>query len=338
MLASILPTPRAVKSALPLSKELATQIHRSRELIGSIIHGAPQKILVTGPCSVHSITTLCNYAEQLKCISDNYPFITMVIRLFIEKSRTAAGWRGFLIDPLHQGGASVEKGIYLARELFLRVAEMGLPIATEMVDPLLFPYFEDLVSWYFVGARSESCPIYRQIAASLSIPFGFKHGTDGLIPPALHAIETTKLPTNCVRVLEDGRIGVEEAPGNPYAHLVLRGSHLGPNLEEEELHSICKLMNQRRLEGSILIDCAHGNSPSKPWGQIPAFHKVVEHMRKGDYPIMGWMVESFLEAGKQTHLNLDQARSLTDPCLDLRTLRGLLEESAKVLSPPLPVG
>lgn len=322
-----LPPPSLFLEEFPADLLIKKQIASFRQQVDQ-----QKPLLVTGPCSVHSIPSTLAYAKKLKELSIKSPF-PIFIRLFIEKSRTAAGWRGFLIDPHHEGFANIPEGLKLSRQLFLEVARMGLPIATEMIDPFLFPYFEDLVSWYFIGARNESAPIYRHIASSLPIPFGFKHGIDGFIPPAVHAIETASHPSSRAGLLPNGKIGIIEGKGNPSCHLVLRGSHSGCNINEETIALTSSLLEEKKLPASILLDCSHGNAP-----QVEAFRKATSIMATGDYPLMGWMVESFLKPGKQTHRDLDQAHSLTDPCIDLHTLESLVEEASKVLPSHLQVG
>lgn len=309
--------PKELKKILPLPDKLKDQIASFRQTIKqAIYHPGSPFLLVNGPCSIHSMETALVYGEKLQKLSEKIsPNIFCVMRVFIEKSRSALGWKGFLSDPFLTGQNDLIQGIYLSRQLFLAIAKMGIPIATEMLDPLMVPYFDDLISWYFIGARLEASPIHRYVASSLDAPVGFKNGLDGFIEVAHQAIEVTKAP--CQYLSLEGELVTSQ--GNPYSHLVLRGSHKEPNLHLA-----------KQLDQPFLIDCSHGNCPIKPQDQNTAFLTTLQE-RSNQF--MGWMVESFLESGKQGQkFDLHRGCSLTDPCLDFQSLEFLalaaLEHSA----------
>ncbi len=322
-------SPCKLLKQFPLEESESEFLCRSRKLAKNIVQGNLQKtVIIVGPCSIHSIESALIFAKKLKKL-ESYVKETLflVMRVYIEKPRTTTGWKGFLYDPYLNGTNDLEAGISLVRSLFLKLAELRLPAATEFVNPFAAPYFQDLVTWGFIGARTASSQIHRELASSLSFPVGFKNTTDGNISLPLNSIIAARCPHNFLGVNSRGNLASISSPGNSFCHLVLRGSEIDTNYEKESLYFANKLQNNAGIFSKIMVDCAHGNSKKNHLLQKKTFLKVIDQYIENSTPLLGIMMESFLDSGNQS---FDQGRipsstlSITDPCLSWEETEDLI--------------
>ena len=228
---TMLPSPAQVCSELPIALDSASRVIESRQVVKDILTGRdPRHMIIVGPCSIHEPAAAIEYAKQLKKIADEVSDrIYIVMRAYFEKPRSTVGWKGLIYDPDINGSYNIERGIFMARTLLLKIVELGLPVATEVLDPILVQYIADTVSWAAIGARTTESQTHRQMASGLSMPVGFKNATDGSIQVALDAISSARSRHSFIGVLEDGHVGIFRTKGNPYTHVVLRGGSNGPN-------------------------------------------------------------------------------------------------------------
>lgn len=333
---SSLPTPSELSSELPLSLDEKEFVLKSRCQVASILDGSdPRKLLIVGPCSVHRIEDLIDYALKLKSfietISDTF---FVVMRAYFEKPRTQIGWKGFLHDPFLDGSYRIDQGLVLTRNLLKSLTGLQIPIATEFLDPLAPSYLSDYITWGCIGARTTTSQIHRQIASSLPLPIGFKNTTDGSIENAIHGVESARIPHAYMGMNIDGRMALIRSQGNPLAHVVLRGGQSASNYDQETVQKTARLLRQKNLPASLLIDCSHDNSRKIYPRQATVFEEVMNQILEGETAIKGLMLESFLHAGHQPlSPNLQYGVSITDPCLDFDTTAQLLLKGAKLLQP-----
>ena len=333
-----LPSPAAIRKLLPLSPVLKKKITSYRREVAEIICGenpSRRLLAITGPCSIHNPDSALLYAEKLRELSGKIEKeFFLLMRVYFEKPRTTTGWKGLIYDPDLNGEYNIAKGILTARKLMLEIAEKGLPIATELLDPVTAPYLEDIVSWAGIGARTVESPTHRQFASGISIPIGFKNGTDGNVQIAIDAIRTARAPHSYIGMLPSGHGGVFRTRGNPYGHLVLRGSSHGINYDAvgigEAKRKLATIPNPPR----ILVDCSHGNSAKDYKRQKIAFQDVIIQCRAGERGIAGIMLESNLKEGKQNlyegippHPEL----SVTDGCISFDETSLLLLQASAIL-------
>jgi 3-deoxy-7-phosphoheptulonate synthase len=312
-------TPNQLKEDLPLGDELTQKVMDDRHAVRDIIHLKDDRLLlIIGPCSIHDPVAALDYAQRLaklaEQVKDRY-FIVM--RVYFEKPRTTIGWKGFINDPNLDDSCDMEHGLYAARKLMLDIAKLGLPIATEFLDPIVPQYTADLVSWSAIGARTTESQTHREMASGLSMPVGFKNATDGNIQVAINAIESASIPHSFLGIDEDGHTAVVKTTGNPNTHLVLRGGDKQPNFEIPEVtYAACKL-EAAGLEPSIMVDCSHANASKVARNQVKVWEDLIKQRKKGNCPITGAMVESFIEEGNQKISGeLTYGLSITDACID----------------------
>jgi 3-deoxy-7-phosphoheptulonate synthase len=321
MIFETIPSPIEAKKAFPLSVKGLAFIEKSRKIARAIVEGKdPRCAVIVGPCSIHDFGSAIEYAALLKTLEEkvNEQFF-VVMRVFVEKPRTKIGWKGFLYDPFLDGSNKTDQGILLTRKLLVKLAEMGVPAATEFVDPLFAPYIEDLVTWGFVGARTSASQPHRQMASGLNFPIGFKNQVDGNTDLAIDGIWSARTRHTHISINPEGRVAKTLTRGNPHAHLVLRGSDQKSNFDPISVQGVQLKMFQQKMEGRILIDCSHGNSQKRAELQPVSFSSVIKQIRAGNSGIMGLMLESFLENGRQSldgsSENLLYGTSITDSCL-----------------------
>jgi len=310
--------PRQLKEELPLTPELQHKILQDREQVRDIIFRRDNRLLtVIGPCSIHDPVAAMDYAERLKKLSDkvNDRYL-IVMRVYFEKPRTVTGWKGFINDPHLDESCDMEYGLHAARKLMIDIAELGLPIATEFLDPIVPQYTADLVSWSAIGARTAESQTHREMASGLSMPVGFKNATDGNIQVAINAIKTAGTPHSFLGIDQGGHSAIVKTTGNPNTHLVLRGGDHQPNFEMPEVtYAACKLKAEGLTSG-IMVDCSHANARKIPANQVLVWNCLHEQRKKPGCPIIGAMVESFIEEGNQPISdNLQYGLSITDPCI-----------------------
>ena len=321
---TLLSLPHELKAKFSLSPELQAQVAEQRQTIQNILEGKDSRLMVvTGPCSIHDEASALEYAEKLlKLQAKVADQIFFVMRAYIEKPRTTVGWKGFLYDPNLDGSANMQLGLKLSRELYLQIVEMGLPISTEILSPMATAYFDDLISWGAIGARTSESQIHREISSLMPFSIGFKNGTDGSIQIALDAIQSA---SNCHQFMGLGQNGLPcliESNGNPQAHLILRGSNTGPNYHLTDIQSI-----QEKSKGqlpALIIDCSHGNSSKNPLNQPEILKTIVAERTLTN--VRGVMLESHLVDGNQKiSCDMTYGQSVTDGCLGWdRTEQSLL--------------
>ncbi len=319
-------SPSELCAELPLGEALTEKVVADRKTVRDIIHlDDPRLLVVIGPCSIHDPEAALDYARRLakiaKEVKDNY-FIVM--RVYFEKPRTTVGWKGFINDPHLDDSCDMGHGLHAARKLMLDIAKLGLPIATEFLDPIVPQYTADLVAWSAIGARTTESQTHREMASGLSMPVGFKNATDGNIQVAINAIESASIPHSFLGIDQDGRTAVVKTTGNPNTHLVLRGGDKQPNFEVPEVtYAACKL-EAAGLDPSLMVDCSHANANKTARNQIAVWEDILKQRAKGNCPITGAMIESFIEEGNQKISgNLGYGLSITDPCLDWETTERL---------------
>lgn len=313
-----LPTPHDLTETFPLTKEEKKIVSFSRLTSEHLLKGEDDRLVIfTGPCSIHDPEIALEYASLLKQLSQKVDErIFLVMRVFLEKPRTQFGWKGYLYDPLLDGSDEIEIGLHRSRELLLKLVQMEVPVATEFLDPVLPAYTQDLVTWGIVGARTSSSQVHRQMASHLPMPIGFKNETDGTIDNAICAALAARHPQASIGINENGQICSMKTSGNPYTHVVLRGSQTSSNYDHLSIHETIQKQRLYGLSSRLLIDCAHGNSQKDPQKQQEVFINVLEQIQEGNNLIMGLMLESHLQGGN--------ALSLTDPCLDWKTTEQLI--------------
>lgn len=317
---SVLSSPGAVRSELPLSLDAVVKVMEARREICDILDGKSQKFLmIVGPCSLHDTGSAIEYAERLRQLSDQVKdHILLVMRAYFEKPRTTVGWKGLIYDPDLNKSYNIEKGIFLARKLMLRIVDIGLPVATEMLDPIIAQYIADIVAWAAIGARTTEAQTHRQLGSGLSMPVGFKNATDGTFQTAIDAISTALSEHSFIGVLEDGHVGVFRTRGNPYAHIVLRGGNGQPNYGAEHIAFLKVAMQKAHLKPSIIVDCSHANSGKDYRKQHVALEDVLSQIEAGETAIRGVMLESNLLPGSQKIVSgcrPTPGLSVTDGCI-----------------------
>lgn len=336
---TILPPPVQVKAEYPLPSALAGQILRSRRTLQNIIDARdPRLFVVVGPCSIHDVRAALEYAARLKSLADAVSdTLVLVMRVYFEKPRTTVGWKGLINDPDMDDSFHVEKGIGVARRLLLELTNLGLPTATEALDPIMPQYLGDLITWYAIGARTTESQTHREMASGLSTPVGFKNGTDGSFTVAINALKSARQPHHFLGINEDGRTAVMETRGNAYGHVVLRGGSGRPNYDSVSVALCEQELAKAGLPERIVIDCSHGNSNKDPALQPLVARDAIEQIANGNRSIIGLMLESNLEAGNQ-EIPADRSKlrygvSVTDGCIDWATTERSLRELAMLLKP-----
>jgi 3-deoxy-7-phosphoheptulonate synthase len=333
----LMPSPEDVKHRIPVTPAAARTVIHGRETIENILERRdPRMLVIVGPCSIHDPVAGLDYAQRLKQlaaeISDT---LFVVMRVYFEKPRTAAGWKGFINDPHMDDSFHIEEGMQKAREFLRTLAELGLPAATEALDPIAPQYLGDLISWTAIGARTSESQTHREMASGLSTPVGFKNGTDGDFVVAINAIRSAAAPHSFLGINPQGRSAVVRTHGNRHGHIVLRGGANRPNYDTVSVSLVEQALHSAKLPVNILVDCSHGNSYKRPEMQPLVMRDVVHQIRQGNRSIVGLMVESFIEGGNQA-IPADLAKlrygcSVTDACLDWPTSEALLREAHQML-------
>ncbi len=331
--------PEDLQRRLPVSAAIAQTIADGRREIQRILTGEDSRLLViVGPCSIHDEKAALEYAAKLKAVADQVRgSMLIVMRVYFEKPRTSLGWKGFINDPNLDGSFDISSGLFRARKLLLQLAEMGVLAATEFLDPITPQYTADLVSWAAIGARTTESQIHREMASGLSMPVGFKNGTDGNSQIAIDAMKTARAPHAFLGIDRTGRTCIVRTDGNAYGHLILRGGSGGPNYTEASVRDVQGKLAAINLPPRIMVDCSHANSEKDHARQTIAFRDVVEQRRAGNDHIVGIMVESHLNPGRQD-LGDDPAGlmygvSITDACIGWDETDALLTEAAERLAP-----
>ncbi|QSX30837.1 3-deoxy-7-phosphoheptulonate synthase [Shewanella cyperi] len=333
----VLLTPKELKAELPLSTHAQQYILRARRTVADIVHRRDKRTLVvTGPCSIHDIAAAKEYALKLKRLHDELKdefFILM--RVYFEKPRTTVGWKGMINDPDMDGSFDVEKGLRLARELMIFLAELELPVATEALDPISPQYISELVTWSAIGARTTESQTHREMASGLSMPVGFKNGTDGKLDVAINAMKSAASGHRFMGINQEGQVSLLQTNGNPDGHVILRGGS-APNYDADSVADCEQQIRQAGLTPRLVIDCSHGNSSKNHERQLPVCRDVFAQIAEGSETIIGVMLESHLNAGNQASdkplAQLQYGVSVTDACIDWSSTEVLLREGAAQLA------
>jgi 3-deoxy-7-phosphoheptulonate synthase len=318
----------------PISESCAATVQRCRQAIQAILHGPdPRLLVIVGPCSVHDVAAAKEYAAAIAPLRQRHAAeLEVVMRVYFEKPRTTVGWKGLINDPHLDGSYDINTGLRLARDLLLHVNGMGLPAATELLDPIVPQYIADLISWTAIGARTTESQTHREMASGLSMPIGFKNGTDGSVSTAIHAMQAAAGPHHFLGINKEGQASIVSTTGNPDGHVVLRGGKRGTNYHPEAIEEVAAALERDALPSRVMVDCSHGNSNKDYRRQGEVLRQVAEQVRGGSRHVMGVMLESHLVAGSQkipTDLDaLTYGQSITDACIDLATTAQLLGELA----------
>ena len=313
-------TPQELRNEFPLSDKSSETVFESRRIIKDIIEGRDDRFLaITGPCSIHDENAAMEYACKLNELRKKYEDrLYIVMRVYFEKPRTTVGWRGMIIDPDLDGSYNINKGLRKARKLLAGITELGLPATTEVLDPIIPQYIADLLSWAAVGARTTESQTHRNMVSGLSMPVGFKNGTDGSVEKAINAIESARSPHSFLGIDDDGRTCILSTAGNEATHLILRGGSIGPNYYEETVEDAEDLFKSNNMEPSLVVDCSHANSGKKHGKQFRVLRSVIEQ-RERHPSIKGVMIESNLFEGNQKIpadiKQLAYGVSITDECV-----------------------
>lgn len=314
-------TPAELKKSLPL---LLPIDHHKTAISDILWQRDPRWLIIVGPCSIHDRAAALEYGAKLAALSQEVQeSALLVMRTYFEKPRTRGGWKGFLIDPDLDGSCRVD--IAACRSICLELIEMGLPLATEFLDPLFALYIDDCIAWGAIGARTTASQPHRHLAARLDCPIGFKNSTHGRIDPALFSICESAKPQAFFGLDADLKACRIEAPGNESAHLVLRGSDEMPNYTPDHLRGAACLLEEQEIETAFIVDCAHGNSRKNPREQVNIVRSVLQTLETTHVPLAGFMLESHLFAGNQPKPTR-YGVSITDPCLDWESTRELILE------------
>jgi 3-deoxy-7-phosphoheptulonate synthase len=331
-------TPDRLEALLPVSDRARETVTAGRAAIDRILDGRdPRLMVICGPCSIHDEKAAREYAERLAALGEQLrETLLVVMRVYFEKPRTTVGWKGLINDPAMDGSCDMEAGLCKARQILLRINEMGLPAANEVLDPIIPQYLAGLVSWAAIGARTTESQTHREMASGLSMPVGFKNGTDGNLDVAVNAMLAARAPQSFVGIDQHGHTCVVKTTGNPRCHLVLRGGRR-PNYDATSIEAARMQLVAHDLPQGIVVDCSHANSMKKHQGQPIVWRNVVEQRAHGNEAIIGLMLESHLHEGRQ-NFSPDPGRlrygvSLTDECISWQTTETLLRWAHQRLRP-----
>jgi 3-deoxy-7-phosphoheptulonate synthase len=334
-----LPSPRQLLAEAPTSEAQADFIARARAEIHRLVFtGDHRLLLIVGPCSIHDVAAGREYAQRLAALArDVADRVLVVMRVYFEKPRTTVGWKGLIMDPHLDGTHDIATGLRLARSFLRNVLDLGLPTATEFLDPITPQYIADLICWSAIGARTVESQTHRQMASGLSMPVGFKNGTDGSVQTAVNAILAAAQPQTFLGINLDGAAAAIVTQGNPDGHIVLRGGTAGANCSPAHLAQTEALLAKAGLPRAVLVDCSHGNSAKQPERQPEVMRGLLAQIAVGNTSIMGAMIESNLHAGSQPFPQpIEKLRygvSITDACIDWPTTEALVREIHAALTP-----
>lgn len=319
-----------LKARLPMTAAAHQTVVAGRKAVQRILRQEdPRLLVIVGPCSIHDPQAAREYAHRLLELSQELAdHLCIVMRVYFEKPRTTVGWKGLLYDPYLDGSDNMADGLCIARQLLLDVNAMGLPTATEMLDPMTPPYYGDLITWAAIGARTTESQTHREMASGLSMPVGFKNSTEGNLQVAIHAIQSARNPHTFLGVDHDGRPCMVRTTGNPWGHVVLRGGNRGPNYDRQSLEEAMLQLHRAGLEPVVMVDCSHANANKQHERQVSVWHDLLEQRSAGNRNLIGMMVESNLEPGAQPiptdRSQLRYGMSITDACVGWETTERML--------------
>lgn len=329
-----LPSTLQLKHQLPLDAALIEQVAAHREAVRAILNGEDSRLLlIVGPCSIHDPRSALEYAARLAKLSAEVgDQMLLVMRAYVEKPRTTVGWKGLAYDPHLDGSDDMAGGLTLSRELMREMLRLDLPIATEILQPMAAGYFDDLLSWVAIGARTTESQIHREMASGLPMPVGFKNGTDGDVGVATDAMRSAAHAHRHFGIDRHGHPAIIETQGNPDTHVVLRGGHRGPNFDSQSVATVRASLEKVGVAPRIMVDCSHANSNKDPLRQPTVFNDVLRQRLQGDRSLVGMMLESHLFEGCQPLSDsLQYGVSVTDGCLGWEGTEQLLRDAANAL-------
>lgn len=338
----LLPTPAQVKEELPLTSDVENIVVAGRKTVQNILdHKDHRLFVVVGPCSIHDTDAALEYAGRLKALSDELKdTLYIVMRVYFEKPRTTIGWKGLINDPKMDDSFHIEQGLRTARKLLIDLTKLGLPTATEALDPISPQYISDLITWTAIGARTTESQTHREMASGLSTPIGFKNGTDGSLDVAINALHSAAEKHHFLGINQDGQCAVFHTRGNQYGHVVLRGGGGTSNYSHEDIKRCEAQLQHAKLPINISVDCSHGNSSKKPELQPVVVEDCVQQIIDGNQSIVSLMLESNINWGNQSiPADLSQLKygvSVTDACIDWETTENTLRNTAEKLKNILP--
>lgn len=336
---AVLPAPELLAREVPRTEEQAAFVATARAEIHRIIFGDdPRLLVVVGPCSIHDLDAGRAYAERLAPLARELKDrLCIVMRVYFEKPRTTVGWKGLIMDPNLDGTHDIPRGLRLARSFLRDIIDLGLPTATELLDPITPQFIADLICWSAIGARTTESQTHRQMASGLSMPLGFKNTTAGEIQPAINAIRAAGQPQTFLGISHQGLASAVTTRGNPSCHVILRGGDTGPNWDAASVATTEEKLRKHSLIPAIMVDCSHANSAKDPNRQPAILDDLVQQVLAGRHTLIGAMVESFLVGGAQAfprpRAELTFGQSVTDPCIDWDTTERALRAAHAALAP-----
>ncbi|MGE3773201.1 MAG: 3-deoxy-7-phosphoheptulonate synthase [Gammaproteobacteria bacterium] len=328
--------PAILMEELPLTEHASHVVAEARLQAGRILHGSDERLLViVGPCSIHDPKAALEYADRLQTVADRLrEDLLIVMRVYFEKPRTTIGWKGLINDPHLDGSFDINNGLRMARRLLLELANRGLPAGTEFLDVITPQFIADLIAWGAIGARTTESQVHRELASGLSMPVGFKNGTDGSIQIAVDAIGAVRHPHHFLSVTKQGISAIVTTKGNDNCHVILRGSNTGPNHDAASVAKCAETLRKAGLPTRLMIDCSHGNSRKDHTRQPQVAAEVADQIAGGSDYVCGVMIESHLREGRQNHsaeTPLVYGQSITDACIAWDTTVPVLERLAEAV-------
>ncbi|PJE78016.1 Phospho-2-dehydro-3-deoxyheptonate aldolase, Tyr-sensitive [invertebrate metagenome] len=328
----LLMTPEKLKKLLPPTPESTNTITQSRQTVRKILEGRDHRLfIVVGPCSVHDTKAAKEYARRLWQLNEELKdSLYLIMRVYFEKPRTTTGWKGLINDPFLDDSFQIEKGLHIARELLLDITHLGLPTATEALDPVTPQYLHDLITWSAIGARTTESQTHREMASGLSSVIGFKNGTDGNLNVAINALQSVSHPHRFLGIDGKGQVAVTHTTGNPFAHIVLRGGNNNPNYDFVNIRLCEQSLRTAHIPENIMVDCSHANSNKEPELQPLVVSNIADQINEGNQSIKSLMLESNLHWGNQAMADspekLAYGISVTDACIDWKTTESCLRQ------------
>ncbi len=328
--------PAILMEELPLGEESSRTVAEGRARIQAVLRGQDDRlVVVVGPCSIHDPKAALEYAVRLReAALRTAQDLLVVMRVYFEKPRTTLGWKGLINDPHLDESFAINEGLHIGRRLLLDLAELGLPVGCEFLDPISPQFIADLVSWGAIGARTTESQVHRELASGLSMPVGFKNATDGNVQVAVDAMRAAANPHHFLSVTKQGVAAIVATRGNEDTHVILRGGARGPNYDEKSVATVCKQLDKAGLPNRIMIDCSHGNSSKEHARQAEVAEEVADQLAGGSRALFGVMLESFLEDGRQDwdpNGSMVYGQSITDACLGWERTQPVLDTLAEAV-------
>ncbi len=338
----VLIAPKDLKTELPVTESALETIANGRETVRRILNRQDHRLMVViGPCSIHDVEAAKDYARRLKTLADEVgDTLFVVMRVYFEKPRTTVGWKGLINDPYLNDSFKIQEGLHIGRQLLLDISALGLPAATEALDPISPQYLQDLISWSAIGARTTESQTHREMASGLSCAVGFKNGTDGSLTVAINALQSVSSPHRFLGINKDGQVAIIHTRGNPFGHVVLRGGSGKPNYDSVSVAMCEQELRKAGISENIMVDCSHANSNKNHELQPLVMDNVCNQIIEGNRSIIGIMVESNIGEGNQRITadldDLDYGVSVTDACIGWETTETTLRTMHRKLKNVLP--